>query len=962
MASLKEKIARLRDKKKGEEKEQPSSEQGGKEAGSKQPSPPIDSSGPSSDSTASASGGPPSAKAYKEPTYEVDRQSISLDEERYNQITRQIIQNLYEILDPGAMGDLPEKEVKRHLREQTGPLLDKMDVSLNRRERRQLIQDVINDMIGYGPLEPLLNDSGISEILVNGPDEIYVEVSGRLRLTDARFRDSDHVMQIIDRIVREVGRHIDEGSPMCDARLPDGSRVNAIIPPLAIDYPALSIRKFRKDVLGMEELVNDFGSFTDEIAVVLQACVKARLNILISGGTGSGKTTLLNILSGCIPRNERIVTIEDSAELQLRQPHTVRLETRPPNIEGEGEITQYDLLKNSLRMRPDRIILGEVRGKEALDMLQAMNTGHEGSMSTIHANSPRDAISRLETMIAMGGVELPQSAMRQQIASAIDVIVQVNRFSDGSRKLTSLSEVMGMEGDTVTMQEIFLFEQQGIAEDGTVGGHHVPTGVQPHFMQRVKTTGIELPGAIFLPHQTIEHHSDALQHIQTELDSEEGVGGNRVTYEANRRKVSIAPERYNKLKAAIQRKLYDELDSAALTELGEDQISGHIKEAATRLTNESGIKLNRQEKAQLIEDLANEMTGYGPLEPLLQDPEVSDILVNGPNQTYVEVGGKLHLTDVKFNDQDHLMHVIHRIVTSVGRHIDPGTPMCDARLQDGSRVNAIIPPLSIDYPSVSIRKFKTDALSINDLVERFGSMSREMAILLQACVHGRLNLLISGGTGAGKTTLLNILSNFIPKDERIVTIEDSAELQLQQPHVVRLETRPANIEGRGEVTQYDLLRNSLRMRPDRIILGEVRGEEALDMLQAMNTGHEGSMSTIHANTPRDALSRMETMIAMGGAEIPQRAMRQQIASAIDVIVQGNRFSDGSRKQTYVSEVLGMEGDTITMQDLFAFESEGINEEGDVLGRFVATGVQPRFLQKVRQSGADLPADIFRRQK
>ena len=640
----------------------------------------------------------------------------------------------------------------------------------------------------------------------------------------------------------------------------------------------------------------------------------------------------------------------------------MRLETRPPNIEGEGEVTQYDLLKNSLRMRPDRIILGEVRGKEALDMLQAMNTGHEGSMSTIHANTPRDAISRLETMIAMGGVELPQRAMRQQIASAIDVIVQVNRFSDGTRKLTSLSEVTGMEGDTVTMQDIFLFEQEGLDDDGTVLGGHIPTGVQPRFVERFRTIGIDLPGAIFLPQDTMEHTPDILEPAKGQLGDEAGQMENPVTYEADRRKVSLSPERYKQLKKRIQRQLYDELDSTALAELGEDELETHIKKAAARLAGDSKINLNRGERAQLIDDLTHEMTGFGPLEPLLQDPEVSDILVNGADQTYVEVGGKLEKTDVKFNDDDHLLHVIQRIVTTVGRHIDPGTPMCDARLPDGSRVNAIIPPLAIDYPSLSIRKFKTDALSVYDLVERFGSMSREMAKLLQACVHARLNILISGGTGAGKTTLLNILSNFIPKNERIVTIEDSAELQLQLPHVVRLETRPSNIEGRGEVTQYDLLRNSLRMRPDRIILGEVRGEEALDMLQAMNTGHEGSMSTIHANTPRDALSRMETMIAMGGTDLPQRAMRQQVASAIDLIVQGNRFSDGTRKQTYISEVLGMEGDTITMQDLFLFESRGIDEEGNVKGEFVSTGVQPRFLPRLRQSGADVPSDLFVREK
>ncbi|MFP4026883.1 MAG: CpaF family protein [Candidatus Brocadiia bacterium] len=436
---------------------------------------------------------------------------------------------------------------------------------------------------------------------------------------------------------------------------------------------------------------------------------------------------------------------------------------------------------------------------------------------------------------------------------------------------------------------------------------------------------------------------------------------NPVTYHIDRRSVAMKAERYNEVKNDLQQRLYDEMDPTALTELEEDRMESHISSAAKKLLKETALNLNRNERQQLLKDITDEMMGFGPLEPLLEDPEVSDILVNGAKQTYVEVSGKLHLTDVEFNDNEHVMHVIDRIVTTVGRHVDEGSPMCDARLPDGSRVNVIIPPLAIDYPSVSIRKFKTDALSVSDLVDKFNSMSREMATLLEACVSAGLNILISGGTGAGKTTLLNILSGFIPQHERIVTIEDSAELQLQKPHVVRLETRPPNIEGKGEITPYDLLRNALRMRADRIILGEVRGEEALDMLQAMNTGHEGSMSTIHANTPRDAISRLENLVAMGGLDLPQKAMRKQIASAIDLIVQGNRFSDGTRKQTCISEVLGMEGDQVTMQDIFLFDREGIGENGKVLGEFVATGVQPRFLQKLKSSGVNLPLDLFSRE-
>jgi len=949
MSSLKDKLAQLRSQRPG----------GSRGSGEEEPSRDARRQGTGMLDEESAEGSAREAMP-ESPTYHVQRSQVSLPRHRYSELLQETLDRLYEVLDPAAMGQLEKRDAAAHIRRQAEEILADADIDLSRREKDQFLQDVIDEMTGYGPLEPLLQDPTVTDILVNGAEQIYVERYGTLELTDVKFRSNEHLARMVDRIVSRVGRHIDEGSPMCDARLPDGSRINATIPPLAIDYPCLSIRKFRTDLLTIQELVNNFGSLTDEIALVLQACVKARLNILISGGSGSGKTTLLNILSGFIPADERIVTIEDSAELQLQQPHVVRLEIRPPNIEGQGEVTQYDLLRNSLRMRPDRIILGEVRGREALDMLQAMNTGHEGSMCTLHANTPRDALSRLETMIAMGGLDLPQKAMRQQIASAIDLIVQVERLSDGSRKLTSLTEVLGMEGDIITMQEIFTLTRQGVDKEGKVRARHVATGVQPRFMTRLRASGMDLPGAIFLPEETFEHKPQMLVDVKPKAEAE--VSPVQPTYKVERPGITMASERYNRIKNTIQRRLYESLDMNALREMEEGKVGSHIRKAAAELLQKSNLTLTRRESNQLVQDVVDEMLAYGPLQPLLEDPEVSDILVNGPDQVYIERHGKLELTNVRFSDSRHLMQVIDRIVTSIGRHIDTGSPMCDARLPDGSRVNAIIPPLAIDYPALSIRKFRTDALTMDDLVHRFHSMSEEMSILFQAAVKGRLNILISGGTGSGKTTLLNILSGFIPSKERIVTIEDSAELQLQQPHVVRLETRPPNIEGRGEVTQYDLLRNSLRMRPDRIILGEVRGREALDMLQAMNTGHDGSMSTIHANTPRDALSRLETMIAMGGLDLPPRAMRQQVASAIDIIVQGNRLSDGTRKITCISEVLGMEGDMVTMQDLFVFEREGIAEDGTVKGRYVPTGVQPRFMQELRGAGIELPPSLFLRRE
>jgi pilus assembly protein CpaF len=372
---------------------------------------------------------------------------------------------------------------------------------------------------------------------------------------------------------------------------------------------------------------------------------------------------------------------------------------------------------------------------------------------------------------------------------------------------------------------------------------------------------------------------------------------------------------------------------------------------------QEGIPLSRPERDRLVVEIQHETLGLGPLEPLLQDPEISDILVNGPSGVYVERHGKIEKTDVGFKDNEHLMAVIERIVSKVGRRVDEASPLVDARLADGSRVNVIIPPLAIDGPAVSIRRFGVKPLRMENLLAN-GSLTEEMASTFDAMVKARMNIIVSGGTGAGKTTLLNILSASIPDDERIITVEDAAELILQQDHTVRLETRPPNIEGKGAVTQRDLVRNALRMRPDRIIVGEVRGGEALDMLQAMNTGHDGSISTIHANTPRDALSRIETMVLMAGFDLPTKAIREQISSALNVVLQVSRKSDGTRKVVNVSEVTGMEGDVVVMQDIFVYEKRGVDREGKVLGEFHATGVRPKFLNAVHAAGIHLPATVF----
>lgn len=414
------------------------------------------------------------------------------------EIKRDIFQRVVKMLDLTMLATFEDKEARAQIRETCEALMAQESLPLNVPTRQRIIKEIEDEILGLGPLEQLLSDPSVSDILVNGPNQIYVERHGRLEPSSVHFDSEQHLMTVIDRIVSRIGRRIDESSPMVDARLQDGSRVNAIIPPLAIDGPQVSIRRFAVERLTIERLI-ELGELTSDIAKVLQAVVVARLNILVSGGTGSGKTTLLNTLSSFIPDSERIVTIEDSAELQLQQPHKVRLETRPPNIEGKGEVTQRDLVKNSLRMRPDRIVIGEVRGAEALDMLQAMNTGHDGSITTIHANSPRDALTRIESMVAMTGFNLPTRPLRAQIASAIDVIVQLERQDDGVRRIVSVQEVQGLEGDVITLSEIFEFRRSGIDADGNVVGSFEATGMVPKFQERLRQRGVDVPLEVYEP-------------------------------------------------------------------------------------------------------------------------------------------------------------------------------------------------------------------------------------------------------------------------------------------------------------------------------------------------------------------------------------------------------------------------------------------------------------------------------
>jgi pilus assembly protein CpaF len=446
--------------------------------------------------------------------------------------------------------------------------------------------------------------------------------------------------------------------------------------------------------------------------------------------------------------------------------------------------------------------------------------------------------------------------------------------------------------------------------------------------------------------------------MPAQLEAISRSGENRETNWVNRlfNRDGYTPE-YQDLKFTLHRKLLDRINLEALSSMAGERVRAEIRAAVAKLVEEEKTPLSLVEKDRVIEEILDEVFGLGPLEPLLQDPTVSDILVTTPRLVYVERGGKLYRTPVEFKDDAHLLRIIEKIVSRVGRRVDESSPLVDARLPDGSRVNAAIPPVAVDGPLLSIRRFGRTALKGEDLVARL-SLTEGMLELLKGCVKARLNILICGGTGSGKTTLLNALSSYIPEDERIVTIEDAAELRLQQTHVARMETRPANVEGVGAIQIRQLVINALRMRPDRIIVGEVRGEEALDMLQAMNTGHDGSLTTIHANTPRDGLGRLEVMVGMANANMGLRAIRQQVASAVNLFVQVARFSDGMRRITHITEVVGMEQDMITIQDIFMFEKTGISETGKVLGRFRATGIRPKFSERLKASGISLPAQLF----
>lgn len=611
---------------------------------------------------------------------EAPSEEAESEEEQYFELKHMLFDIIFENVPSSVVDTGDEERVRREIDKVLMNFSEEYGIAISRTERTRLLTDFVNELLHFGPLEPLLEDPSVSRIVVNGPNDVYVERMGRLEKVPVRFRDEAHIIDIGKRMALALHSRLDENTPMMDRRLPDGSRVRIVIPPLARKGPTITI---------------------------------------------------------------------------------------------------YKLARNPFEVHKE------------------------------------------EEQLAREALEEPISALRERV-----------------------------------IERVIAETDQDIAVTGNV--------------ERLRA------------------------HVETVMD---GV-------------------------------LQDE-----------------------------GAVLSRSEREQLLREILNEITGLGPIQSLVEDPTITEIMVNGPYQVYVERNGKLELTDIRFRDNEHVLQIIEKIVAPLGRRIDESSPMVDARLKDGSRVNAIIPPLSLKGPCITIRKFSVDPLTVTDLIN-FGTLTQEVARFLEAAVQARLNIIVSGGTGSGKTTLLNVLSSFIPSGERIITIEDAAELQLRQEHVITLEARPPNVEGKGEVTIRDLVRNALRMRPDRIVVGECRGGEALDMLQAMNTGHEGSMTTAHANNPRELLARLETMVLMAGMDLPLRAIREQIAGALDLIVHIARFRDGSRKIQYITEVVGMEGEIITLQDLFVFEQEGFSDEGKILGRLRPTGIRPRCYDRIVQAGVRLPLEIF----
>jgi flagellar protein FlaI len=915
-------------------------------------------------------------KNEKTPIYIVFMPNLSTKEKKaLKKIEKKAIAEI--TIDPESIIDSEER--KRTFLKEVLRMMDSEYKDISADKKKELAELVVQDMIGYGLLEPLLEDDALEEVMMVGIKKsvfVYHRRHGMCR-TNIVFEDDEEALGIIDRIARSVGRRVDLRSPLLDARLPDGSRVNATVRPVSLDGPSLTIRKFKADPLTVVDIIN-FGTMSPELAAFLWLAVEGYgvkpANILVSGGTGSGKTTTLNCLGSFIPSSDRVITIEDTAELQLPIQHWVRLETRPPNVEGKGEISMDMLLKNTLRMRPDRIIVGEVRGSEAKTLLASMNTGQNGCLGTLHANTAKETITRL--------TNAPMSVPLVMIPS-LNIILMQNRFSHKGktvRRITEIAEITGMEDGRIQMNNIFEWDPKDdkVKETGTpslvkaklaelrgVKLKDVDEELQRRkevllYMTREGLRGIKEVGKViseyYINPDKVLARARGIKFEETEKKEkpkktkktaysflERILGGERdeekspstetvIERDENHKIVEVGEEKNPMYVVALppltraEKDIIREIERKAISEIEVDPTTMHDKEEARKLFKSKVLELmetkyteigitKRNEAANMI---ALDMVGYGILEYLLADEALEEIMVVGTKRPIYVNHRKYSIckTNLSFENDEDAIRIIEKIASSVGRRIDRSTPLLDARLADGSRVNATIPPISLGGPTITIRKFRKDPLTIVDLIN-YRTLNTEVGAYLWLIAEGMAikpgNILAAGGSGSGKTTTLNCLCSFIPSTDRVITIEDTAELRLPIEHTVRLETRPPNVEGEGEVSMDDLVKNTLRMRPDRIIVGEVRGSEARTLFTAMNTGHDGCMGTVHANSARETIVRLTN---------PPMNVPDIMLPALSLILMQNKiYHEGTtlRRITEITEVGGLDKGKLVLNNIYEWD-------------------------------------------
>lgn len=882
-------------------------------------------------------------KDEKMPTYIISLPSMTKkDKKILRAVERRAIAEI--TIDPESIFDIKKrrttfvKEVARIIAQDYPDMLPE--------KRRNFAELVVQDMIGYGLLEQLLADDALEEVMVIGTKKrayVYHRKHGMCK-TNIVFEEDAEIINIINKIARSVGRRADMSAPLLDARLPDGSRVNATLRPVSLDGPSLTIRKFKANPFTIADLI-DFKTLTPELAAFLWLVVEGfgvkPINVLVSGGTSSGKTTTLNCLGSFIPSSDRVVTIEDTAELQLPVEHWIRLETRPPNIEGKGGISMDVLLKNALRMRPDRIIVGEVRGPEAYVLLASMNTGQNGCLGTLHANTAKETITRL--------VSAPMSVPKIMIPS-LNLILMQNKFTYWGklvRRITEVAEITGMEDSKIKMEIIYQYDPK----DDRVKPTGVPSTIKKklaelrgtdekeleeeierrreiiEYMVRKGTRSIEEVGRLINEYYASpEKLFEKLSGRETKEEKVEKILRQDSSYkivqvegERNPLYVVPLPELSGEEKTLLKK-----AEETAINEIEVDPTSLLDREKAEELFLKRVLEvikknfpeippMRRKDFAKLI---VPNMLGYGLLEFLLADDALEDILVVGtgkPVYVYHREYGACR-TNITFEGEDEILRIIKKIARSVERRIDRATPLLDARLQDGSRANATIPPIAINGPNITIRKFKKEPLTVVNLTN-FKTLNLEVAAYLWLIVEGlgikAGNILVAGGSSSGKTSTLNCLASFIQPTDRVITIEDTAELQLHVEHSIRLETKPPNVEGGGEISMDDLVKNTLRMRPDRIIVGEIRGHEARTLFTAMNTGHDGCMGTVHSNSARETITRLTN---------PPMNVPEIMLPALDLIImQSKLYSNGKmlRRITEIAEVVGWENEKFVLNNVYA---------------------------------------------